>query len=103
MQKSAVDLNAHRGAASPQVSDVLRQLCSTDDEQRALKSRQEELESQLLELPSQTVAQAFDRARYLIGLLAQTSMGRDPRRRKLIANTLEDIRRLASGPANQRT
>jgi hypothetical protein len=37
------------------------------------------------------------RPRYLIGLLAVTSAGRDPRRQKIIAGVLTDFRQLLGG------
>ena len=60
----------------------------------ALK-RQEELEAQLIAAPSSTWVEAGEKARYLITLLAATPAARDPRRKTLIANVLEDLRRLA--------
>jgi hypothetical protein len=95
MSKRVVDLNIHRGSATLDTSEILRELCAIDDEQRVLKARQEALETQLSASPSQTLAQANDRARYLIGLFSQTTAARDPRRKKLIANTLEDIKTLS--------
>jgi len=92
MTKSVIDLNVHRGNAALDSSDILRELCTIDDEQRVLKTRQEALETQLAASPSQNLSQAVERARYLIGLLSQTTAARDPRRKKLIANTLEDMR-----------
>ena len=50
------------------------------------------------ERTSTTVANAYVQplmARYLIGLFATTSLGRDPRRQKLIAAVLDDFRRLS--------
>ncbi|MEQ1755969.1 MAG: hypothetical protein ABL973_17735 [Micropepsaceae bacterium] len=101
MTKTVVDLNVHRGTAVLNASDIQRQLLHIEDEQRALKSKQEALEIQLVASPSQYLMDAVDRARYLIGLLAQTSAGRDPRRKKLIASTLEDLNRFAGATGTQ--
>ena len=95
MPKSVIDINVHRGSSTLDTTEILRELCAIDDEQRVLKARQEALETQLAASPSQTLAQANDRARYLIALLSQTTAARDPRRKKLIANTLEDMKSLS--------
>jgi hypothetical protein len=44
-----------------------------------------------------TWCEAAERARYLITLLAGTSVGRDPRRQKLIDAVLDDLTRLSDG------
>ena len=49
--------------------------------------------------PASTWPEAAEKARYLIGLLAQTSIARDPRRQKLIAGVLDDFVRLSGEPA----
>lgn len=101
MTKKVVELNVHRSGALLNASDIQSQLLTIEDEQRALKARQEALEVQLVASPAQYLADAVDRARYLIGLLAQTSAGRDPRRKKLIASTLEDLNRFAGATGTQ--
>ena len=61
----------------------------------ALKGRQEEFETEIIATPATSWIDASERARYLIGLLLTTSAARTPRRKKLIANVLEDLRRLS--------
>ena len=41
------------------------------------------------------------KARYLIGLLADTPEGRDPRRKRIIAGVLKDFERLAAEHGNE--
>jgi hypothetical protein len=53
----------------------------------------------LIAAPAPTWREAAEKARYLIGLFATTSLGRDPRRQKLIAGVLEDFSRLSGEPA----
>jgi hypothetical protein len=62
----------------------------------ALKADQEALEAQLVGSPANNWLEASERASYLIGLLATTSTARNARRKKLIANVLSDLSRLAS-------
>jgi hypothetical protein len=62
--------------------------------ERALRLRQDELESHLLAAPATTWPDAADKARYLLNVLADTAAGQDPRRQKLIAAVLDDFDRL---------
>jgi len=61
-----------------------------------LRSRQKELEEQLLATPATTWADAADKARYLLSLFASSPAAQDPRRQMLIARVLEDFVRLSS-------
>ena len=60
-----------------------------------LKALQEELEAKFLATPAFTWLEAGERVRYLVGLLASTTAGDGPHRKKLIADVLEDVRRLS--------
>jgi len=61
---------------------------------KALRERQDELEAQLAAAPAETWVDAAEKARYLLGLFVTTPVAQDPRRQTLIANVLEDFRRL---------
>jgi hypothetical protein len=61
----------------------------------ALRARRTELEKFLIAAPAPTWREAAEKARSLLDLFAPTSMGRDPRRQKLIAGVLDDFDRLA--------
>lgn len=97
MTTRTIKLDEHRGMAAQKATELRRQLAAVDEEHLALKARQEELETQLIAAPAATWPEAGEKARYLIGLLAATPAARDPRRKKLIANVLEDLRRLSGG------
>ena len=99
---STIQLDEHRGQAERKATELRRLLWSVEADQSALRARQEELEVQLASAPAATWAEAADKARYLIRLLAATPTGRDPRRKKLIANVLEDMRRLADADGEGR-
>jgi hypothetical protein len=94
-----IKLDEHRGHSERKATEIRRLLQSVEADQSALRTRQEELETQLTAAPATTWPEAADKARYLIGLLSATSAARDPRRKKLIANVLEDMRRLSDADA----
>src|SRR5689334_9688236 len=86
-------LDEHRGMAAQKATEIRRHLAEVEAQQRALLERQAELEKFLFAAPSPTWADAAEKARYLIALLADTPAGRDPRRQKIIAGVLEDFER----------
>jgi hypothetical protein len=91
-------LDEHRGMAAQKATEIRRHLAEVEAQQAALEQRQAELERFLLAAPSASWAEAVEKARYLIMLLANTSAGRDPRRQKIIAGVLDDFRRLSREP-----
>ena len=101
MTTQTIQLDKHRGIAAQKATEIRRLLLGVEADQSALKARQEELETQLISAPATTWPEAAEKARYLIGLLAVTPAARDPRRKKLIANVLEDLRRLSGGEEEQ--
>lgn len=96
MTKQAIELDKHRGMAAQKATEIRRLVQGVEADQSALKQRLEELEVQLSAAPAATWSEPAEKARYLIGLLAATPAGRDPRRKKLIANVLEDLKRLST-------
>ncbi len=101
MTHNPILLDEHRGMAAQQATEICRRLAEVEADQTALRDRRTELEKFLLAAPASTWPEAAAKARYLIGLLAQTSIARDPRRQKLIAGVLEDFVRLSGEPAGQ--
>ena len=95
MTTRTIQLDEHRGTAELEATEIRRLLQSVKADQSALNERLEALETQLSTAPAATWLEAGEKARYLIGLLAGTTVARDPRRKKLIANVLDDLRRLA--------
>jgi hypothetical protein len=98
MKHDPIVLDEHRGMAAQQATEIRRRLAEVEVDQAALRERRTELEKFLLVAPASTWLEAAEKARYLIGLLAQTSIARDPRRQKLIANVLDDFVRLSGEP-----
>jgi len=99
MQHDPIALDEHRGMAAQQATEIRRRLAEVEADQAALRERRTELEKYLLAAPASTWLEAAEKARYLIGLFATTSIAQDPRRRKLIAGVLDDFRRLSGEPA----
>ena len=95
MKHDPIVLDEHRGMAAQHATDMRRLLAEVEADQAALRGRRTELEKFLLAAPARTWPEAADKARYVIGLLATTSIGRDPRRQKLIEAVLEDFGRLS--------
>jgi hypothetical protein len=94
MSDTPIDLDRHRGMAAQKATELRRLMAEVQANERALRLRQDELESHLLAAPATTWPDAADKARYLLNVLADTAAGQDPRRQKLIAAVLDDFDRL---------
>lgn len=95
-----IELDQHRGMAAQRATEIRRHLAEVEADQQALRARQLELEHALGSAPASTWQEAVARAGYLLGILADSPEGRDPRRQSLIHGVLADFQRLsdASGP-----
>lgn len=94
MSDRPIKLDKHRGMSAQKATDLRRILAGVEADEKALRSRQEALEEQLIAVPATTWPEAAEKARYLLGLFASTPAAQDPRRKTLIANVLDDFRRL---------
>jgi hypothetical protein len=95
MTDKTIDLDQHRGMAAQKATELRRLLADVDANEKALRRRQDELESYLLAAPAANWHEAAEKARYLLNLFAATRAAEDPRRQKLIAAVLADFDRLA--------
>ena len=95
MTDRPIDLDEHRGMAAQKATEIRRLLTEVEANERALRRRQEELETQLVAAPALNWHDAAEKARYLLGLFAATPAAQDPRRQKLIAAVIEDFQRLS--------
>ena len=95
MTNKKIDLDKHRGIAAQKATVLRRLLAEVQANERALRSRQDELESHLVAAPAANWHEAAEKARYLLNLFAGTPAAEDPRRQKLIAAVLADFDRLA--------
>jgi hypothetical protein len=81
--------------AAQKATKLRRLLADVEANEKALRVRQEELESHLLAAPAKNWPEAAEKARYLLNLFAATLAAEDPRRQKLIAAVLADFSRLS--------
>ena len=95
MTDKTVDLDRHRGMAAQKATKLRRLLADVEANEKALRVRQEELESHLLAAPAKNWDEAAEKARYLLNLFAATLAAEDPRRQKPIAAVLADFSRLS--------
>ena len=94
MTDKTIDLDAHRGMAAQKATDIRRLLAEVEANERALRLRQDELESHLVAAPAANWHEAAEKARYLLNLFANSLAAQDPRRQKLIVAVLSDFERL---------
>ena len=95
MSDKTVDLDKHRGMSAQKATELRRLLADVEANEKTLRLRQAELESQLLAAPAVNWHDAAEKARYLLNLFAATLGAQDPRRQKLIAAVLADFARLS--------
>jgi len=95
MTDKPIDLYQHRGMSAQKATGLRRLLAEVEANERSLRLRQDELETQLLASPAANWHDAAEKARYLLNLFASTTAAQDPRRQKLIAAVLADFRRLS--------
>jgi hypothetical protein len=89
-----IDLDEHRGIVAQKATELRRLVAEVKADAKALEARQNELEAHLMASPAESWVDAAEKARYLLNLFLTTPAARDPRRQKLIANVLDDFRRL---------
>jgi hypothetical protein len=95
MTDKTIDLDRHRGMAAQKATEIRRLLTEVETDQKALRVRQEELESHLLASPAANWHEAAEKARYLLNLFAASLTSQDARKQKLIAAVLDDFKRLS--------
>jgi hypothetical protein len=100
MTKQTIELDMRRGMAAQKATELRRLMSEVSANEALLRSRQKELEEQLLATSATTWAEAADKARYLLSLYASSPAAQDPRRQMLIARVLEDFVRLSSPEAD---
>jgi hypothetical protein len=95
MTDKMIDLDRRRGMASQRATELRRLRADVEANEKTLRRRQGELESQLLAAPATNWHEAAEKAHYLLNLFAATPAAEDPRRQKLIAAVLADFKRLS--------
>ena len=95
MTDHSIDLDQHRGMAAQKATELRRLLADVEANEKALRVRQDELESHLLAAPAANWHEAAEKARYLLNLFAATLTAQDPRKQKLVDAVLADFKRLS--------
>ena len=95
MTDKPIDLDQRRGMSAQKATGLRRLLAEVESNEKSLRLRQDELETQLLSAPAANWHDAAEKARYLLNLFAATLGAQDPRRQKLIAAVLADFKRLS--------
>jgi prolyl-tRNA editing enzyme YbaK/EbsC (Cys-tRNA(Pro) deacylase) len=93
--EKTIDLDQHRGMAAQKATGLRRLLAGVEENEKALRLRQDELETHLLASPAASWEEAAEKAGYLLSLFAATLAAEDPRRQKLVAAVLADFKRLS--------
>jgi hypothetical protein len=91
MSDQPTNLDTHRGMAAQKATDLRRLRSEVEADQEALRARQAELEDLLAAAPAADWPEAIEKARYLLGLLAQSLDASDLRRRRLIDRVMADF------------
>ncbi len=94
MTDKTIDLDQHRGMAAQKATELRRLVADVEANEKALRLRQDELESQLLAAPAANWHEAAKKGP-LSSLFATTLAAQDPRRQKLIAAVLADFARFS--------
>lgn len=101
MTDNPIDLDGHRGMTAQKETEVRRdRLHRFQDHQATMRRHQEELEKHLLAAPAESWPEVAVKCEYLIQLFAETPEAQDPRRKELIAHTIEDLTRLCTRAAD---
>ncbi len=94
MTDDSIELDGHRGMVARKATDLRRLRLEGRTDTAALSARQEAFERMVVALPAEGWPEAVEKARYLLGLFAETQQAQEPRRRRLIAEVLVDFERL---------
>ena len=93
MLDKPISLDERRGIAEQKAIEIRRRLAEVEADQVEMRQRRAKLENFLVAAPARTWREAAE----------NTSVGRDPRRQKLIDHVLDDLRRLADASSGADT
>ena len=97
-EKPAVSLDEHRGMTAQKETDARRQTGGVRADQEALRESQAALGRYLTAGPAASWDEAGEKAAFLLRLFATTADAQDPRYKRLIDETIDDLHRLRPGP-----
>ena len=93
----STDLDDFRGMAGRRAAESRRERKAVAEDQAALRARRDDIEAHLFADKAADWAEAVEKARWLLMLLAKESA--DPRIRRMVAALLADFERLLGRPA----
>lgn len=96
MSDEPVELDSRRGMAAQKATGLRRILADAEAHTAALRDRQLQIETQLLDEPATSWPEAAAKARYILNLYYATLGMQDLHHRDLVASVLEDFARLDS-------
>jgi hypothetical protein len=89
------DLDSHRGMAAQKETEARRHDAGVEADQAVLRHNRDELEKMLFSGPAANWPELGEKMRYLLGLLAATYQGQEPRYGRMIGDVIDDIERLS--------
>ena len=101
MGEKPIDLDQRRGLSAQRATQSRRLISEVEAHEAKLRRLRAEAEKQFLALPAATWEDAAVKAKYLLGLYAETQASGDARTRRLIAAVLEDFERLSNAGATE--
>ena len=102
MTDTPINLDTQRGMAAQRATELRRLLAEVEANEAHLRTRQNELEGQLIAAPALTWLEAATKVRYLLRILMASPAGLDSRHRKLVDAVLADFERLSKDPTHER-
>ena len=94
MTDEPIELDQRRGLSAQKATSSRRLLTQVEANERCLRERRDALEAHLIAAPAANWAQVAEKARYVIGLYAESLGTNDTQRRALVAAVLGDLARL---------
>ena len=101
MTETPIELDKHRGMAAQKATDIRRVLAEVEANAKLLRDKQGVVEIQILAAPATSWPEAVAKARYLLGLFAQSLDASDLRRRKLIDRVMADFDHLLDNSTHE--
>ena len=96
MTDDPVKLDQHRGMAAQKATGLRRVLAEAEAHAAALRERQLQIETELLDAPATSWSEAAAKARYVLNLYYASLNASDTHHRDLVASILKDFARLDS-------
>ena len=94
MTDKPIELDQRRGLSAQKATSSRRLLTQVEANERALRERRDALETHLIAAPAANWVEVAEKARYVIGLYAESLGTNDTQQHALITAVLGDLARL---------